>query len=160
MSVEASTFAFLEEAVAGAAQGTALAGAELHDTTYEVIKTDYGVRIGDCVSEFAPLPGGDLVDEFDGLVTLICFARVVGPDKTHRHAAREKSLDISKAVAKLFLDDPSMNGRVRDSRVLWAARGYDSIGAEPYAVCRLQMIVNETGQQTTEHRGWRTELRG
>jgi hypothetical protein len=86
------------------------------------------------------------MEEFDALLTIVCYARVAGQDKTERTAARDQAIEIAKAVAALFLSDPSMGGRVRDSRVLRAARGFESVGSQPYAVCNLQLIVNATGQ--------------
>jgi hypothetical protein len=150
MSIENQTHDFIGDAIAEAVNGHELYGAELHETVYQTIKKDYGVRVGDCQSSLAPLPGGEAVEEFDGLLTLVCYGRVVGPDKTDRMQAREKALAIAKALSKLFLDDPSMGGRVRDARVLRALRGYESVGSQPYAVCNLQLIVNETGQLASE----------
>jgi hypothetical protein len=147
MSIENDTFEFIEEAVVASAVGDRLNGIELHETVYQTIKKDTGVRVGDCESSLAPTPGAEEVEEFDGLLNLVCFARVTGEDKTRRMAARDNALELAKAVSKLFLDDPSMGGRVRDSRVLRVLRGYDSTGAQPYAVCNLEIVVNETGQQ-------------
>ena len=152
MSVENDTFEFLEEAVAAVALDNALQGIEVHETVYQTIKTDRGVRVGNGESQLAPLPGGGAIEEFDCLLSLVCYSRVIGADKTDRVMARDQAMDIAKAVSMLFLTDPSMGGRVRDSRVLKARRGFDSIGSQPFAVCELQMVVNETGQQG-EYRG-------
>ena len=134
MSVERDVFQFLEEAIAlaGASAGTvALVGLEVNETVYQLIKTDRGVRVGDGESQLAPVPGGERVDEFDCFLSVICFARVTGADKTDRVAAREDAIDIGRAVSLVFLADPSMNGRVRDSRVLRARRGFDSTRDRP-----------------------------
>jgi hypothetical protein len=92
------------------------------------------------------MPGGEAIEEFDGLITLSCFARVAGTNKTMRMVARDKAIEVAKAAAKHFLDDPTMQGRVRNSRVVSARRGFENIGSQPYAVCNLELIVNETGQ--------------
>jgi hypothetical protein len=152
MSTENDTFEFLEEAVAAVAPDDVLYGIEVHETVYQTIKKDSGVRVGNGESQLAPLPGGGAIEEFDCLLSLVCFARVTGADKTDRVMARDQAMDIAKAVSMLFLTDPSMGGRVRDSRVLKARRGFDSIGSQPFAVCELQVVVNETGQQG-EYRG-------
>ena len=146
MNVEQRVSSFIQEAIESADVSTAIHGAELHETVYEAIRNSFGIRIGDCESELAPTPGGGEMEEFDALLTIVCYARVAGQDKTERTAARDQAIDIAKAVAGLFLADPSMGGRVRDSRVLRAARGFESVGSQPYAVCNLQLIVNATGQ--------------
>jgi hypothetical protein len=146
MSIENHTFEFLEAAVNTAIDGEALYGAETLETVYQTIKREFGIRVGDCEAKLAPLPGGEAIEEFDGLVTLSCFARVAGTNKTMRMVARDKAIEVAKAAAKHFLDDPTMQGRVRNSRVVSARRGFENIGSQPYAVCNLELIVNETGQ--------------
>lgn len=135
-------------AVEAADEGTTLYKAEVQDTVYQAIKTDRGVRVGDCVSDVAPSFGGETVEEFDARVPLVCYSRVVGTDKTNRKAARDDARALALAVAKLFFDDPTIGGSVRDSRVLKMVRGFDSLaGADVYAVANLDLIINETGQQ-------------
>ena len=46
-AAEVLTFEFLTECIAGAAPNSLLATSELHDTIWQAIKRDHGVRIGD-----------------------------------------------------------------------------------------------------------------
>lgn len=151
MTIEDAALEFIQAAVAGAANDSPLYGAEVKDD-YQTIEKDFGVIIGDCTSDVAPKPGGAMA-EFDALLIVVCFARVVGSDKTERRDARNKARALMLAVAGLFNNDPMMNGQVRDSRVLRCRRGFDSItSADVYAVAHVPLIVNETGQQADVER--------
>jgi hypothetical protein len=121
----------------------------LHDTIYRPITSDqhYYIQVGNCDSDFAPSFGGDTIKEFDGDVTVITLARVLTEDRSDRKAARGKALSLAKAVAKLLLDDPTMGGRVNDSRVLKCLRDWTSINSEPFALANVPLILNETGRQ-------------
>ena len=148
MTIEDAVHEVLATAIGTAAEGDPLYKAELHDTVYQTITQDYGVRVGDCESDLAPLAGGEEMGEFDAMLTIVCFARVEGADKTERKAARAKARSLMLAIAKILFNDPTLNGQVRDARVLRAKRGFDSItDADDYAVANLPLIVNETGQQ-------------
>jgi hypothetical protein len=136
----------LQGAVDAAVEGDLLYGAEVRDD-YQTITKDYGYIIGECTSDVAPLPGGDM-GEFDALLVLVAFARVAGADKTERKAARRTARALMLRAAKLFGLDPMMGGEVRDSRILRCRRGFDSISsADVYAVAHIPLVVNETGQQ-------------
>lgn len=148
MTIEDSVYDYIEAARDAAIEGDALYQAELHDTVYQTIQQDYGVRIGDCESQPSPLPGGLAMEEFDADLVVVCFARVAGPDKTDRRAARNQARGLMLAVAKLFYDDLSMGGRVRDALVGRCKRGWDSSTEDDeYAVVNIPLIVNRTGQQ-------------
>lgn len=146
MTIEDATLTLIQDAVDAAEEGDVLFEAEVRDD-YQTITKDYGVIIGDCTSDVAPLAGGAMA-EFDALLIVVCFARVVGSDKTERAGARNKARALMLAVAGLFTNDPMMGGEVRDSRVLRCRRGFDSItSADVYAVAHVPLVVNETGQQ-------------
>jgi hypothetical protein len=148
MTPEDAIVEMLEAAVAAAAQGTPLYQAEVQDTVYQQIEQDYGVRVGDCASQVAPSAGGEEMEEFDAQLTLVAYSRIAGTDKTDRKAARNDARALALAVAKLFFDDNTIGGNVRDARVMKMRRGYDSItGGETYAVANLDLLINETGQQ-------------
>ena len=152
MTIEDATLEFLQAAVDAAVEGDLLFGAEVKDD-YQTISKDYGFIIGDCNSVVAPKPGGEM-GEFDALLIIVCFARVVGSDKTERKDARNKARELMLVAAGLFSRDPMMGGKVRDSRVLRCRRGFDSItSADVYAVAHVPLIVNETGQQVDVERG-------
>jgi hypothetical protein len=147
VTIEDAAEDFIQAAVDAAEEGNVLFQAEVKDD-YQTITKDYGVIVGDCTSDVAPLAGGAM-GEFDALLIMVCFARVVGSDKTERKAARNKARELMLAVAGLFTNDPMMNGQVRDSRVLRCRRGFDSItSADVYAVAHVPVVINETGQQT------------
>ena len=157
MTIEDAVFDYLGAAISAAPNGTALYQAELHGTVYEKIKKNFGVRVGDCESDVAPLAGGGAAEEFDASLIVVIFARVEGADKSARRPARNKAREMMLAVAKLFQDDPSMGGRVRDSLVGRCARGFDSLtNADEYAVVNMPLLVNMSGHQLdAESRGWR-----
>jgi hypothetical protein len=153
VTIEDAIFEYVDAAVTAAQEGSALYLAELHGTVYESMTKDYGIRIGDCESDLAPLAGGEAMEEFDALVTIVIFWRVVGADKSARRPARDNARALALATAKLFFDDPTMGGRVRDSLVGTCVRGYDSIeGADEYAVVNMPLLVNMSGQQLSPER--------
>lgn len=145
MTIEDSTHDFIAEAVGAAEEGSAFFDAELHDTVYTSMG-EYGVRIGDCESDVAPLPGDEGMEEFDAELSLYCFARIAGEEKADRKAARNKARGLMLAVAGLFFDDTTMGGRVRDVLVRRCVRGYTDQGADVFAVAVVPLVVNGTGQ--------------
>lgn len=142
--VEDKTFDFLEESINAAVSGETLFELELHDTIFQKINNDAGIRIGDAESDFAPNQGDEL-QEYDAILTLVIYSKILGANKTERSAARKRAFEISRAVAKLFFDDFRMNNRVCDSRVLTAVRGWDSLNSAPYAVVNMPIVFNESG---------------
>lgn len=122
-----------------------LAGAQLNDTVFRDITSEYGIFIWDGSSKLVPNPGATEMLEADGTVTISIFSLVTGPDRSDRAGARTRMITLSKAVAKLFMDDPTMNERVNDSRIDDWPRGWDSIKSKPYSVANAQVLVNEYG---------------
>jgi hypothetical protein len=140
---------FLQDAVDAADEDDTLHGAEVRDD-WQTITKDFGYIVGDCIANPAPIPGGEM-GEFDALLIVVSFARVVGQDKTERKAARRKARALYLRAAKMLGLNPQMNSTVRDSRILRCRRGFDSISsADVYAVVHMPLIVNETGQQVDE----------
>jgi len=133
--------------IAAATSDSSLSGAELHDTVYRKIETEYGIRIGDGESQLTPSPGATEMLEVNGVVPIVIFSAVTGPDRSDRKAARARMIGLAKAVAKVFQLDPMMNARVNDSRITRAPRGWDSIESKPYSVANMHLLVNETGGQ-------------
>lgn len=144
-AIEDDVFDFLEEGAAAAVEGEPLFGAELHDTVYRPITKPYGVRVGDCDSDLTPSVEAEEVLEFDVDLSIIIYSLVEGPDRRDRKAARARMVKLKKAVAKRFFDDPSMGGRVADSRIAKSQHGWDQWDSKPYAVGNLVLLVNETG---------------
>jgi hypothetical protein len=153
VTIENAIYDYIHGAVEAAADGSALFAAEVHGTVYESITKDYGIRVGDCESELAPLAGGEAMEEFDAVVVIVIFWRVVGADKSARRPARAKARALALETAQLFFADPTMGGRVRDSLVGTCVRGYDSVeGADEYAVVNMPLLVNMSGQQLSPER--------
>ncbi|HEX8500800.1 MAG TPA: hypothetical protein VF659_09425 [Pyrinomonadaceae bacterium] len=151
MTVEDATHEFIAEAVVAAEEGSALFGIELHDTLY-TSKQERGVQIGDCESDVAPLPGGEGMQEFDAELSLFCFARIAGEDKSDRKAARNKARELMLAVAALFFDNTTMGGRVNDVLVRRCVRGYTDQGGDVFALAIVPLVVNGTGQLLDDER--------
>lgn len=155
--IEAHIYDFLKDAIdavneAEAGFGeedehTALFDAELHRHTYQKFDNAkwYGIRVGSAESILAPGPGQEEMEEFDGDLTLVTFARVKEADHSDVEVARTKSFELAKAVAKLFFDDYTAGSRVNDARVLRCPRGFDEWNSSIYAVCNMPMIVNDSG---------------
>lgn len=146
-AIEDAIYDFLEEEIEAAGQDSALFKAQLLDSPYETIARDYGIQIDDGESDLAPSRGADEVLEFDGNVTLIVFRKIPHLDRAHRKQARGQALELAKAAAKLFFDDPTMGGRVNDSRVLRCLRGWTNINSKSYVILNVPLLVNETGRQ-------------
>jgi hypothetical protein len=149
--MEVQTHAFIQAAVEAATEadvdGDVLVGAALHDTVYGDISGDaFGVRIGDCDAECAPLPEGEGMEEFDARLRVVVFARVDGTETADRATARAKARALWLRVAGLFFDDTTMGGRVRDVLLRRAQRGFDEEGGNLYAVVSMPLLVNGTGQ--------------
>ena len=156
MPPEDAAFDLLETNINAAVEGTVLYGAELLDNPDDNITKDYGLSIGDCDgADIAPLRGGEGMEEFDAIFMLITYARVAGTDKADkvaRRAARAQARALGLEVAKVFHNNKTMNGQVKNSRVLRGTRGFDSLeSGELYAVVNLPLIVNETGRQLQKH---------
>lgn len=144
--VEIALYDFLRESFDAASPGTDLFELELHDTIYQKIKTDNGVRIGEAESDWSPVGAGEL-KEFDAQLMVVCFSRIVGTDKTERQAALQKVFNIHRAVVGLIFQSPSLGGRVCDNTlILRAARGYDAISSDPYAVVNQPLVFNLSGE--------------
>ncbi len=144
---------FLQGAVAAAVDGDVLFGAEVKDEWSE-IEADFGFIVGDCTASPAFAPGA-VMSEFDAVLIVVAFARVVGQDKSVRKPARQKARALYLKAAEIFGLDPQMNTSVRDSRIRRCRRGFDSISsADTYAVVHMPLIVNETGQDVDADGGY------
>jgi hypothetical protein len=142
--IEDALYDFLVLAEQQAASDSPLKGVELHATIHEKIKTDAGVRVGDADAEPGPARSGDGVQEYNAEVLLVCYARVVGSDKSKRAPSRRRAAEIAHAVCEAIEADSSLGGGVCDARVLRISRGYDSItGGDEYAVAVLRLLINE-----------------
>ena len=143
MSVETGLYNTLETAIADAEEGDALFDAELHNTLYERITKEYGVRIGDANFDLSPAPGG-AIEEWDVLGMIQIFAQA-GEDPAKQIAAREKVRALVIAVAQVLFDNVTLGGAVNDSRILGGQRGWANVQTVRHAVADLHLIANETG---------------
>lgn len=138
---ESLLFEFLAEHIDAAGSGDVLYMAELHDTPYQTIKTDRGVRVSEAVGHFALGPEM-VVGEFDMQVIVICYSRVQGTEKTDRQPALQDVFDLARAVFQAVTDDSTLGGRVCDSLIGECRRGYDVFNGEPFAVVNLPVVIN------------------
>lgn len=141
--VEILVYEFFDEAFAAAVSGTLLHGLELHDTTYQKIATDKGVRISEAVGKLLPGPGGGL-KEWDVDLIVVCYARVRGKDKRARQEALQQVFDIQEEIVKLILADQTLGTRVCDLVIRKSPRGYADLDGEPFAVANMPLIINPT----------------
>jgi hypothetical protein len=138
-------YEFLRESFNALPQDHPLFEVELHDTVFQTIKTERGVRISEAVGDLSPGPEM-VVKEYDVLVILTCYSRVTGKEKTDRQPALIDVFAIQKAVYSLLIDDSTLGGRVCDSMLLKGGRGYDVLEGEPYAVSNTPIVINPSGE--------------
>lgn len=139
-------FEFLQESIDASGADDVIYAIELHDTIYQKITKDRGLRISDAVSDMAPGPGGDM-REFNARIVLVCFAKVGGKDKKDRQPALTDVFQLQQAVYQLLYNDPSLGGRVCDTNLERGSRGYDILDGSPYAVANIPVVVNPIGSQ-------------
>lgn len=147
--VEVKLFEFLKEKFDASASGSVLYELELHDTLNQKITKQQGVRISEAVGDLAPGPGGGL-SEHDVLLFIVCFAKVLGKDKTKRQAALQEVFDIQLAVCQLLISDSTLGTRVCDLVIRRGGRGYDVLEGNPYAVANMPLIINPSGRRFQE----------
>ena len=141
MSPEKALHEFLTEAVQAATHPSPLAGGVVvHETRYEVIKDELGIRIGDATSQIGPRAGE--TKEFNSEIMLEIFARV----DDSKAAARDKVREIALAVAEKIQGDSNLDGRVCDCLVRLGSRGWARVATTPYAVQVLNLIVDPFGR--------------
>jgi hypothetical protein len=146
---EIQIFDFLTDKVAASVAGDIIYGIELHDTVYQAITKDRGVRVSDAVGDFSP--GPEMVEkEYDVFVELACFSRVGGQDVTARQPALIDVFNLQKEIYRIIREDSTLGGRVCDSLLIRGARGYDTFDSEPYAVGNVRLIINPSGARYNE----------
>ncbi len=138
---EIQLFDFLTTVIGSAAQGDPLFNAELHDTVYQKITADRGIRISEATGEFSLGPGG-VANEYDVTIIIVCYARVTGVKKQERQPALADVFDLVKRVFEVLMNDPTLGGRVCDLIVQPGGRGYDTFDGEPFAVANMPIVIN------------------
>lgn len=115
---------------------------EIHPSAYEKRHKDHGIIVGD--AESMMLPNGNDIDvtEFDSVLVIEFYSRVIGQDKTLRLPSRQKVFDLKKKTIQLFEDYPTLNNRGCRVQVLRQNRFFDDTRADKYAVEQLPIVVN------------------
>lgn len=116
---------------------------ELHDTIWQSITKDRGVRISDATSFMSPEPGGGM-KEFDARIVLVCYSKVKDKDQKARVPALTAVFLLQQAIYQLLYDDPTLGDRVCGSRLEPGSRGYDNLNGKPYAVANIPLVINPT----------------
>ena len=147
MIPEVALYEFLKETIEAADSASQLYEIALHDTLFQPLTEDVAIRIGEVESSIAPLPGAEEAEEFDARFPLVIYSRIPKDEWDSRVNYRDQVNRISRELALLIYNDPRLNLRVNDCRVLGSRRGYDSINTDRFAVANLDVIINETGQQ-------------
>ncbi len=152
--IEAHVYDFLKEVVDAVNdpdtedEDSVFFEAELHRHTYQPFDLDrwFGVRISMGVSTLAPNPDQEM-EEFDGSVVVVTFARIKEPDHSDVETARTKAFQLARAVAALFFteDGVTLGGRVNDARITDCPRDFVEWNGSLYAVCNMPMIINDSG---------------
>ena len=146
---EIHVFDYLTEQINAAVSGDVIYDLELHDTIYQTITKDRGVRISDAAGDFSP--GPEMVEkEYDVFVQLSCFSRVLGQDQTARQPALTDVFQIQKEMYRILRADSTLGGRVCDLLLRRGARGYDTYNGNPYAVANIEMVINPSGARYNE----------
>lgn len=155
--IEAHVYDFIKEAVDAANdpdtpdEESPFFEAELHRHVFQKFDNSkwFGIRVGNGESILSPNSGATEIEEFDGDLILVTFARIKAADHSDLEDARTKAFDLAKAVVALFLtsDGVTMGDRVNDARVMRCPRGFDEWDASLYAVCNMPLLVNDSGGQ-------------
>ena len=142
---EVLLYEFWQEQIAAALAGSPLHGEdfELHDTIYQPIKKERGIRISDAVGTFAPTAESD--NEYDVASDMVAFVRVKGQDKNVRQPALTQVFLLQREMYRILRENDNLGERVCDSLLLKGARGYDVYDGEPYAVASVPLIINPRG---------------
>ncbi|MBX7170149.1 MAG: hypothetical protein K1X72_04275 [Pyrinomonadaceae bacterium] len=153
-AIEVKLFEFFTEQIQAATPDSPIYQAALLDTIHREIRDNQlnGIAIGDVTSTFAPY--GDSVKEFDGFTLLVCFAKVIGSDKTNRQPAVQKVFEIQQEVIRLLFKFPSLNNRNCDVHILRSARTAQGFDAEDYAVANIPVVVDESGEYDFSRQGY------
>jgi hypothetical protein len=122
---------------------------ELHDTIYQSITRDRGLRISESVGDFSPGPENE-EKEYDVLVILACWSRVDGQTTKDRQPALVDVYQIQKAVYGLIRNQSTLGGRVCDSLLRKGSRGYEDLSGKAYAVANIPVIINPSGARYNE----------
>lgn len=153
MSIESSTYSFLQERVAAAPAGSPRAGIEVLPDEFAEIRKEKGVRIGDMLTaRVAPKRAYEGVEHLDCVLVLIVYRAVARADRQARQAYRDEVIALAEDLALLFFLEPDMRvlqtgeARVQNSRPLLLPRTSDNLDGKTYAVANIQLVVNETGQ--------------
>src|SRR5947209_10310959 len=109
MSVESILYAWITDVVAGAAQGSHLYGADVHDSTFRAIEKPLTIQVGRCDSHLAPGPGAEEMEEFDAEPVVIILVQVADKaDYTTYAPARDEAVAAAKELALALVADMTL----------------------------------------------------
>jgi hypothetical protein len=142
-------FDFLAGELEAALPESPLFDLELHDTIFQSITRDRGLRISEAVGDFSPGPENE-EKEYDVLVILVCFSRVKGQEDTLRQPALVDVFQIQKQIYSLLRLKSTLGDRVCDSLLKRGSRGYEMLNGEAYAVANVPLVINPSGARYNE----------
>jgi hypothetical protein len=143
-NIRGALYAVAKAAVDAAVEGNTLFGVQLPLTVYDPATQMRAIRIGDWNADIAPGPGG-VVEGWDILGKLEILSQPADETPEAMLAAEDDVWAITLAVAQLLVNDPTMGGRLHDSRILGGLVGWGSLKTVRHAVSNLNLIANETG---------------
>lgn len=135
---------FVHSLIEAAAEGDTLYGLALTDNPFDKLDSTRGVIISNAEWDFSPT-SEETLKVYDVLIGLAIYARVDGPDKISRDAARDDCFEIADTLARGFFADPTLGSQFCDSKVGRAVDGYRNISSASYAVINLPLMINPTG---------------
>jgi hypothetical protein len=147
--VEILLFDFLAGELEAAVPESPLFDLELHDTVWQNILTDRGVRLSESVGDFSPGPE-NVEKEYDVLVIITCYSRVTGQQQTDRQPALIDVFQIQKEIYSLLRLNSTLGDRVCDLVLRRGSRGYDNLNGQPFAVANIPVFINPSGARLSE----------
>lgn len=134
-------FDFLSEKVAAAVSTSVLYDLEVHDTIHQTITKPRGLRISEVVGDLSPDPG-NVIQEYDVEIVIVCFAKIDGSDKKDRQPALTAVFQIQKEIYRILFAESTLGNRVCESLPRKGSRGYDSWDSQPWAVANIPIVIN------------------
>lgn len=141
-SPEQNIYDWLMEKQTEAAPTDEIASAEISPTVYSRLGNGVHIRIGNCESEFGPVAGG-MVGEFKAKTHLqvLAFADETAAE-TAKTTARERVRTLSLEIANLLLNEPDLNGRQCNLKLLRSYRGWSKVQTRLYATAIMPIEIN------------------
>lgn len=143
---ESLVYEFIAGLVEAADEDTDLFELEVHDTVFQKITQEAGIRVADGTSTLSPGPGGAM-KEFDADVEVVVFVRIPKETPKSRLESRDRAFTITAALVAAIVASNTLGNRVCDCTVWPVARGYDNYNSAAYAVVSIPLVINSSGQR-------------